>query len=79
MSEERPHCVVCKVGQMRPGETTFTFDNGAGYTVVVRHVPAEVCDNCGDAQVSDEVAEELMRRAKMPSPGTGVLILDYAA
>ena len=25
MSEELPRCVVCKVGRMRPGETTFTF------------------------------------------------------
>lgn len=58
MSEHEPRCVVCKVGHMRLGETTVTFDRD-DFTVVIRHVPAEVCDNCGDAQVSDEVAEQL--------------------
>jgi YgiT-type zinc finger domain-containing protein len=78
MSETPARCRVCRVGRIGAGETTFTFDNRTGYTVVVLHVPAEVCDNCGDAQVGDEVAKQLMKRAKMPSPGTGVLILDYA-
>ena len=78
MSEHQPRCVVCKVGHMRLGETTVTFDRD-DFTVVIRHVPAEVCDNCGDAQVSDEVAEQLMERAKLPSPGSGVLVLEYAA
>jgi len=63
---------------MRPGETTFTFDDDQDLTVVIRHVPAEVCDCCGDAMVDEATARALLTMAPRP-PAGGVVVLDYAA
>ena len=50
-------CVACVTGDMLPGTTTFTVQRGQT-TVVVRGVPALVCDTCGN----DYVDEATMRR-----------------
>lgn len=39
-------CVVCKHGETAPGTTTVTVDRG-NVVVVLRHVPADICQNCG--------------------------------
>ncbi|MFP4076877.1 MAG: type II toxin-antitoxin system MqsA family antitoxin, partial [Halochromatium sp.] len=41
-----------------PGQTTFTAELGFG-VVVVRHVPAFVCDQCGEEWIQDPVAAAL--------------------
>jgi YgiT-type zinc finger domain-containing protein len=56
-------CVVCKVGETRPGFTTVTLER-EGATLVVRKVPAQVCDNCGEAYVSAEVTRSLLQSAR---------------
>jgi len=71
-------CVICKVGRMRPGEATFTPDDDQDLTVVIRHVPAEVCDCCGDAMVDEATARALLAMAPRP-PTSGVFVLNYAA
>lgn len=40
-------CSLCAHGATRPGTTTMTVERD-GTTLVVRHVPAEICDNCGE-------------------------------
>lgn len=37
-------CVICKHGETRPGKTTVTLERG-GATIVVKGVPAWICDN----------------------------------
>ena len=41
------NCVICKTGNTQPGKTTVTLQR-VGTVIVVRDVPAEVCDNCGE-------------------------------
>ena len=73
-------CTICRLGELRPGRTTVTFDDDEGYTVVIRHVPAEVCDNCGEAFVDDAAAQALLERLDVPAAhGSGLLVLEYAA
>lgn len=55
-------CVVCKHGETRPGHTTVTLERGGG-ALVIRKVPAEVCENCGEAYVSAEVTRSLLASA----------------
>ena len=58
-------CPLCK-GTMGPGKTTFTVDFGSGL-VVFRNVPATVCQQCGEAWLSDSVAssvEEIVQEAR---------------
>jgi YgiT-type zinc finger domain-containing protein len=40
------------------GTTTFTVDYEKG-VVVARHVPALVCDQCGEAWLGDDVSTKL--------------------
>ena len=50
-------CPLCGNPQQK-GSTTFTVDLGVG-VVVVRSVPALVCEVCGEEFIEDHVAEEL--------------------
>ena len=56
-------CVVCKLGQTREGHTTVTLERD-GAALVVRKVPAQVCDNCGEAYVTAEVTKKLLQSAR---------------
>ncbi len=51
-------CVVCKHGEIKAGETTMTIDRG-NMIVVIRNIPALVCETCGEEYVSNEVMKEL--------------------
>ncbi len=57
------NCVICKQGQIQPGLVTVTLDR-EGAIVVFKRVPAEVCENCGEYYLSDEVTGELLARAE---------------
>lgn len=50
-------CPLCG-GDRVPGRVTFTADLGTG-VVVVRNVPATVCDQCGAEWIDDTTAAEL--------------------
>lgn len=51
-------CSTCGTGSLRTGATMFAADVD-GALVVVRDVPASVCDVCGEAYIDDGVSEEL--------------------
>ena len=72
-------CVICKNGETRPSETTVTLQRGSS-TVILKNVPADVCENCGEPYVSDAVAEQAMARAEEAvRNGAEVEILRFAA
>jgi len=56
MEEQQSLCPICHGGHKQPGTTTFTVELGI---VVVRDVPAQVCDLCGTDWLEDSVAEKL--------------------
>ncbi len=55
-------CVVCKSGETRPGTTTITLEP-KGTTLVVKGVPADICDNCGEPYVPAEITRQLIALA----------------
>ncbi|MBC7815055.1 MAG: type II toxin-antitoxin system MqsA family antitoxin [Burkholderiales bacterium] len=55
-------CVVCKQGETLSGTTTLTFERD-NMTLVVKGVPAQVCENCGEAYIDDAIAVELLQMA----------------
>ena len=72
-------CVVCKLGETREGQTTVSPERG-GATLVVRKVPAQVCDNCGEGYVSAEVTNRLLQSARESlRVGVEVDIREFAA
>ncbi|MBI5638754.1 MAG: type II toxin-antitoxin system MqsA family antitoxin [Nitrospinae bacterium] len=73
------NCVICKHGEIRPGETTVTLQRGES-TIVFKNVPADICPNCGEYYLSDEIAGRLMAQAEEAvRKGAVVEILLYAA
>ncbi|HMD33184.1 MAG TPA: type II toxin-antitoxin system MqsA family antitoxin [Candidatus Acidoferrales bacterium] len=52
-------CAICKVGQTRMGKTTVTLER-ASVTLVFKSVPAQVCENCGEAYVAAETSRQLL-------------------
>jgi YgiT-type zinc finger domain-containing protein len=50
-------CPICG-GTIEKGTTTYTADLDFGL-VVVRQVPAEVCNQCGEEWIDPEVASKL--------------------
>jgi len=48
-------CPLCKIGETHPDTTTVTLqrDNSV---VVIRDVPAEICENCGEYYLSEPIA-----------------------
>ncbi len=56
-------CIVCKHGHTKPGRMTSTLERGEA-TIVVKDVPAEICDNCGEAYLSEAVSVQLLEQAE---------------
>jgi len=50
-------CPLCR-GEKKPGATTYSVDLGFG-VVVVRNVPAKICNQCGEEWIEEKVAKEL--------------------
>jgi len=72
-------CVVCKTGETGPGKTTVTLQRGET-TVVIKDVPAQVCDNCAEYYLSAEMTEKVMALAEAAvRKGAEVEILRWAA
>jgi YgiT-type zinc finger domain-containing protein len=59
-------CVVCKMGETQSGTTAVTLERGK-MTVVFKAVPAEVCENCGEAYISEEFSRQLLEDAENAS------------
>ena len=53
-------CDICPLcgGQKQLGRTTFSADVGRG-VVVVRHVKATICSQCGEEWIDNQTAQEL--------------------
>jgi len=72
-------CVICKHGQTNPGLVTVTLEREESI-VIIKKVPAEVCDNCGEYYLSDDITEQVLQRAeKAIDNGAEVEIIRYAA
>jgi len=52
-------CVICKRGTTRPGKARITLER-AHTTVIVKGVPARVCDNCGEEYVDEDTSGRLL-------------------
>lgn len=57
-------CVVCKNGETQPGKAVITLVRNST-TVVFKDVPADVCQNCGEEYVSEDVTRELLKTAEL--------------
>lgn len=69
-------CPLCG-GRMEGGTMTFTADLNAGL-LVVRDVPATVCDQCGAEWLDNDASAKIDEYAKeMQTKGAQVEIVSY--
>lgn len=56
-------CAICKNGETHSGTTTVTMTRGET-TIVVKNVPAEVCDNCGEYYLDEAISAKILTMAE---------------
>ncbi|MDB9476817.1 MULTISPECIES: type II toxin-antitoxin system MqsA family antitoxin [Aphanizomenonaceae] len=72
-------CVICKHGETKPGLVTVTLERDE-CIIVLKKVPAEICDNCGEYYLSDAVTEQVLDKAELAiTKGAELEIIRYAA
>ncbi len=72
-------CVICKQGETLPGLVTVTLTRDEA-VFVFKGVPADVCQNCGEYYLSDEITAVVLSRAERSiANGSEVEIQRYAA
>ena len=70
-------CIICKHGETKPGTATVTLTRDQ-LTLVVKGVPAEVCQNCGEEYVEEDVAAQLLMVAEQAAQaGVQVDVREY--
>ncbi|MGH8557324.1 MAG: type II toxin-antitoxin system MqsA family antitoxin [Methylococcales bacterium] len=55
-------CTICKTGQTQPGLTTVTLQREEA-VVVIRGVPAEICEDCGEYYLDEATARRVFADA----------------
>lgn len=56
-------CPICKHGETENGYATVLIERNQT-TLVFKHVPADICNNCGEEFINESVSVELFSVAK---------------
>jgi YgiT-type zinc finger domain-containing protein len=56
-------CVLCRHGETLPGRVTVSLQRGET-TVIIKGVPAQVCENCGEYYLDEEITEQVLSMAE---------------
>ena len=54
-------CTLCEVGETQPGTVTVTLERN-GSIILIKDVPAEICNNCGHYYLSEEITKLVMQK-----------------
>lgn len=72
-------CVICKNGKTNPGKVNAVLQRNE-CTIIFKDVPADVCENCGEYYLNEDVTNKILSRAEEAiKKGAEVEILRYAA
>jgi YgiT-type zinc finger domain-containing protein len=73
------NCLICKNGYTKEGMVTVTLQRDSSI-IIIKNVPAEVCKNCGEYYLSEQVTGTVMNLAdKAVANKPEIEILQYAA
>jgi len=56
-------CVICRQGDTAPGLVTVTLLRGES-VVIIKDVPAQVCQDCGEYYLDEPVASKVYAQAE---------------
>lgn len=72
-------CLICKQGDTSSGTTTVTLQRG-NTTVVIKEVPAAICNNCGEYYLDALTSERTFTLAEQSvTHGAEIEVLRFAA
>lgn len=72
-------CLICKQGEVKPGTTTLTVERG-NMTLVLKGIPARVCDSCGEAYFDEPTTQRIEQLVdQLQHAGVKVAVQDYVA
>lgn len=72
-------CVICKSGDVSKNRTTLTFEKN-GTTMILKNVPCEKCEQCGEVYLGQETTKEVMALVeKLSQSGGEVSIYKFKA
>lgn len=56
-------CVVCKIGETHPGETTLLLERGESI-IIIKDVPTHICENCGEKYFDAHITRQVLQKAE---------------
>ena len=56
-------CTICSRGETQPGTATVVLER-VQTTVVIKDVPADICENCSEYYLTKELTEKVMVMAE---------------
>lgn len=56
-------CVICKNGHTENGLVIVTLERN-GSIILIKKVPAMVCNNCGDYYLTEEITKAVLKQGK---------------
>lgn len=72
-------CGICGHRGTVAGTTTIPLERG-DFLLVMRDVPAQICENCGEAFVDEKTTSQILAEAnKLAESGAKVEVRSYAA
>ncbi len=72
-------CIFCKHGNTKHDQVTVTLNRGET-TIIIKGVPADVCENCGEYYLTDKMTGKVLTLAEEAvKKGAEVEILRFAA
>jgi len=73
------YCTICKQGETQQGKATVVLERDHT-TVVIKDVPADICENCGEYYLTEELTEKVMAMAEgVVQNNVEVEVLRFAA
>ena len=73
------NCPLCRNGRFTDGKTTMTVEKGDAI-LVVRDIPARVCDNCGDGFIRESIGRKVSQLVQDElRKGVQMEVLNFAA
>lgn len=72
-------CPICKHGETLSGFATVVLKRNKT-TLVFKHVPDDICDNCGEEFMTENISATLFKEAKQAiESGVQVDVREYLA
>jgi len=73
------NCAICRAGETSFGKCSVTLTRGET-VIVIKDVPAQICENCGEYYLDEPVAAKVYAQAEdAVRRNAEVEILRYAA